>query len=365
MATRRSRLQRTAVGAGVALLLAAHSVAAQDKRVVPTNQTVISGYGTIGYSIFTQGENTNAFTSRVAPVFLFQFQDRVLFEAELEFELAEGVTETGLEYAQLDFLLNDNITLVGGKFLVPFGVFGERIHPTWINKFPTSPPVYGHDVVAFAAPPLLPILADLGIMARGALAPGRWQLALSGYVTQGPSVEPGGDPDEPAELEFLSSSRDNNTNKMLGGRLDIALPPWFEVNVSLMNGDYDDNNVLDYTGINLAGELRAAGFEFRGEYIQTRQEIETLTGFPTVKRHGVYAQLTYRVGPFEPVVRWTQVFGTRENGTVADDGARQAGLALDYWFNPSIAFMVGYEINREDGAELDNNRLVTHIAFGF
>ncbi len=79
-------------------------------------------------------------------MFLFQFMDRVLFEVELEFELTGGVTETGLEYAQLDFLLNDNITLTGGKFLVPFGVFGERLHPTWINKFPTSPPLYGHHV---------------------------------------------------------------------------------------------------------------------------------------------------------------------------------------------------------------------------
>lgn len=32
---------------------------------------------------------------------LFQISDRFLFEAELEFELEEGITETGLEYAQI------------------------------------------------------------------------------------------------------------------------------------------------------------------------------------------------------------------------------------------------------------------------
>ncbi|HEX9729666.1 MAG TPA: hypothetical protein VGA37_14275 [Gemmatimonadales bacterium] len=91
--------------------------------------------------------------------------DRILFEAEFEFELTEGVTETGLEYAQLDFLLTDHLTLVGGKFLVPFGVFGERLHPIWINKFPTAPPIYGHHVAAFGADPVLPILSDVGVMA--------------------------------------------------------------------------------------------------------------------------------------------------------------------------------------------------------
>jgi hypothetical protein len=366
MATRHRHL--LALAATVALgICTARVASAQEStnRVVPTNQTVITGYGTVGYAVGTQGDNANAFTSSISPVLLFQFMDRVLFEVELEFELTGGVTETGLEYAQLDFLLNDNITLTGGKFLVPFGVFGERLHPTWINKFPTSPPLYGHHVSQFGAEPLLPILSDVGVMARGALAPGPWQLALVGYVTQGPAGEPGGDPTEPAELEFPASSGDNNTDKMFGGRLDIALPPWAELNVSVVNGDYDENNVLDFTGYNVAGELRASGFELRGEYVQTRQEIETPTAFPSIKRHGFYAQAAYRYRAFEPVVRWTQVFDTRTDGTVENDGARQIGIALDYWFNPSIAFMVGYEINREDGPEVDNDRVVAHIAFGF
>jgi hypothetical protein len=49
-----------------------------------------------------------------------------------------GVWWPSSEYAQLDFIANDNPVLVGGKFLAPFGVFGPRIHPTWINEFPTT-----------------------------------------------------------------------------------------------------------------------------------------------------------------------------------------------------------------------------------
>ncbi|MCH8143263.1 MAG: porin [Gemmatimonadetes bacterium] len=355
----------TRAGVGLALLLCTGLTTGLDaQRIIPTNQVLITGYGTVGYGYQTQGENINAFTSSMNPIFLFQFQDRVLFEAEFEFALEGGVTETGLEYAQLDFIATDNLTFVAGKFLLPFGVFGDRLHPTWINKFSTAPPIYGHHVSAFGAEPLLPILSDMGVMVRGVVNAGRFNLGINMYAVQGPSIE--GDPtEEVPELEFLASSEDGNTNKMLGGRLDIALPPWAELNVSYFNGDYDDQNVLDFTGWNVAGELRTSGFELRGEYIQTRQEIEQPTGFPTLVRQGFYGQAAYRIDAWEPVFRWTQVFDSKLDGTVTDQGAWQAGFGLDYWFSPSIAFMVGYEVNREDVVEVDNDRLVMHIAFGF
>lgn len=355
----------TSAGVGLALLLCTGLATGLDaQRIIPTNQVLITGYGTVGYGYQTQGAHENAFFSSLSPIFLFQFQDRVLFEAELEFELEGGVTETGLEYAQFDFIATDNLTFVGGKFLLPFGVFGDRLHPTWINKFSTAPPIYGHHVSQFGAEPLLPILSDLGVMVRGVVNTGRFNLGLNLYTVQGPSTE--SDPtEEVPELEFLASSEDGNTNKMLGGRLDIALPPWAELNISFFNGDYDDQNVLDFTGWNVAGELRTRGFELRGEYIQTRQEIEQPTGFPMLVRQGFYGQAAYRIGAWEPVFRWTQVFDSKLDGTVTDQGAWQAGVGLDYWFGPSIAIMAGYEVNREDIVEIDNDRFVIHIAYGF
>lgn len=349
-----------------AVLVAPWPARSQDQgaRVVPTHQTVISGYGTVGYVYRTQGDNENEFTAAISPIFLFQFQDRVLFEAEFEFELQEGVTETGLEYAQLDFIAHDNLVLVGGKFLVPFGVFGERLHPTWINKFPTAPPLYGHHVSEFGAAPLLSILSDIGFMARGSYRPEPFALALNVYGTQGPAIEGPADEEIP-ELGFPASSSDNNENKMFGTRLDVALPPWAEVNLSFLNGDYDEFGNLDFTGWNVAAEFHARNLEVRGEYLQTRQEIETVSGFPTFRRHGFYAQAAYRWRAWEPVFRWTQVFDDELDGQIAGQGAWQAGFGLNYWFSPSIAVMTGFELNREDGPELDNDRLVGHIAYGF
>ncbi len=252
---------------------------------------------------------------------------------------------------------------MGGKFLLPFGVFGERYHPNWINQFPTAPPLYGHHITEFGADPLLPILSDIGLMARATARPGQFEIGLSVYGTNGPTIEDG--VEEVPELEFPASSSDNNTNKMFGGRLDIGLPPWAEVNVSFMNGDYDEESVLDFTGWNVAAQARWRDLRFRGEYIQTRQEIETVDGFPTLRRHGFYAQLSYWWRSWEPVLRWTQIFDDQLDGEVVEDGAWQAAIGLDYWFSPSIAIMAGYELNRENGPEIDNDRIVAHLAFGF
>lgn len=332
------------------------------EAVVPSNVTVISGYGTVGFAAVIQGESENRFDAAIAPIFLFQFRDRVLFEAELEFELEEGVTEVGLEYANVGYIVNDHLVLVGGKFLVPFGVFIDRLHPTWINKFSTMPPLYGHGMGPLGHP-LVPILADVGVMAKAVTTAGPWQFVANAYVTQGPGFEL---EDGEMEVEFPASSEDNNKNKMVGGRLDFAHQQHAELNLSAFTGKYDDAGKLSFTGYNVAGSVHWRSFEARGEYLQTRQEMEELPGeVVTLRKRGYYAQGAYRVGAWEPVVRFTQVFDAEVEDVVETEGAWQLGLGLDYWISPSIAIMAGYEINNEKGPELDNDRVVVHLSFGF
>ncbi len=114
--------------------------------LVGQNQSgfVIAGYGSTTYEGVTQGVYRNDFSASVSPVLLYSKGTDILFEAELEFGLTGDATSTTLEYAQIDYLGFENVQFIAGKFLLPFGVFGERIHPTWINKLPTMPIVFGH-----------------------------------------------------------------------------------------------------------------------------------------------------------------------------------------------------------------------------
>jgi hypothetical protein len=207
-------------------------------------------------------------------------------------------------------------------------------------------------------------------MARAPFQFGRTAIALNAYVTNGPAEEDHDDGDgdggiELPEVGFPASSSDNNKNKMVGGRVDFALPPFAELNVSFMTGKYDEQNVLDMTGWNIAWVFRHRAMEFRGEYLQTRQETETFEGFPTLRRHGLYAQAAYRIRSWQPVLRWTQSFDDQLGGIAEENGARQFALGLNYWFSPSVALMAGYEINTENGPEIENDRFVAHFAFGF
>src|SRR5581483_8355815 len=109
------------------------------ERYFGENRFVLTGWGAASYE-WQRNPNTNTFTATLAPILLYRMTDRVLFEAEPEFELKDdGDTEVNLEYAQADIFLNDYVTAVGGKFLLPFGEFIEQLHPAWINKLVSAP----------------------------------------------------------------------------------------------------------------------------------------------------------------------------------------------------------------------------------
>ena len=85
---------------------------------------------------------------------------------------------------QLDYMFN-GATPVAGKFLLPMGIFGERVHPAWINKLPISPPIYaGHGSSAG----LIPVMSNFGVMLRGGFPTGglRWNWAA--FAVNGPRV---------------------------------------------------------------------------------------------------------------------------------------------------------------------------------
>lgn len=362
------------------------ALTAQEDQAIPTHlpshEFIVTGYGTAGW-LAVDEEEPNSFFASVSPLLLFQFGERYLFEAELEFQIEEGVTQTGLEYAQIDFFLNDNLTLVAGKFLVPLGVFGERLHPTWINRFATNPPIYGHHGGAFE--PLLPIMADFGAMVRGAWAMGGGRsLIASAFVTQGPFAEAHGDeePDsmeqvEPVaprhEFEFGEATDDLTDDKMVGGRVGWIIAPSFEVDVSGLTGEFNDEGSRLYA-LNGAAEFRRGGFELRGEVVGLWYEVDVEGEEPppgeeahgevvTARTGGFYTQASRRLGRWEPLVRWTQAFDVSADGLDSTEGFQQLAVGLDYWFSPSIAIMAAYEAN---GLEADvADRFVIHWSFGF
>ncbi|MFQ5699142.1 MAG: hypothetical protein ACE5IL_12755, partial [Myxococcota bacterium] len=103
-----------------------------------TSRLFLSGYGT---AQFVKGENSQStFLSNFNPIFHFRLTERLHFNAELEVALTKVAdsassgslfspeTDVGLEFAQLDFLAKDWLTLSAGQFILPFNSFGPRLH---------------------------------------------------------------------------------------------------------------------------------------------------------------------------------------------------------------------------------------------
>lgn len=324
------------------------------------------------------------------PLLLARYRDNVLFEGELEFEVDRedgSSTETNIEveYAQIDYLVNDALTLIMGRFITPLGVFNEKLHPAWINKLPNGPlPYGGHDAS------LLPF-NDIGIQARGAFAVGDARLTYAAFVTNGPGQEAAHDEEEAAasiggarnedgedegeSLDFESSAVDNNSSKNFGGRLALLPFPGVELGLSGTTGRYDDEGDLDFSVLVVDAAAQHFGFaELRGEWIRTWQERTA----SDIDRSAFWVQTSFKVAGIpsepiqdaldsvafmrriEPVVRYSEV---KTDETDAD--REQWSVGLNCYLTNTLLLKASYDFNDGEAAEDSNDTFNAQLAFGW
>lgn len=100
----------------------------------------LAGYGEMLYENFDDElesgqavDQTSRFDFLRAIIYAgYRFNDRFLFNSEIEFEHASTDIEgsASVEFAYLDFLANENVTLRGGILLIPMGLVNEFHEPT-------------------------------------------------------------------------------------------------------------------------------------------------------------------------------------------------------------------------------------------
>ncbi len=337
----------------------------QDFEQAAESRFLVSGYGDVEFVDVENG--TTAFAWSFNPGFHFRMAEDLHFNAELEFEMevedGEVKTEFDLEFAQIDYLATDWLALSVGKFLTPFNTFGPRLHPSWINRLGSAPPIYGgHDSGGF-----IPVLRSIGFMASGGQA--LWsddaKMNYAVYVANGSTGEELSDPpteDELLDLDF------NNTPSLddavtLGGRLGVLPIGNLEIGVSYMTADPDSAR---YHLVGTDAWYSWEGLELRGEFAYLERD----SGGVDADVWGYWVQGGYRLrylfpeqtgfsgflNRLEPVVRWGEVRGFSEKNR------EQLALGLNYWLFESAPLRIMYELN--DGAP-DDNRLLVQFAYGF
>lgn len=87
----------------------------------------IGGYGEFVYTNYADDRADVAEILRLVLYVGYRFNDRIVFNSEVEFE--HGAKEIGIELAYFDFTLLDQLTLRVGNVLVPVGFLNENHEP--------------------------------------------------------------------------------------------------------------------------------------------------------------------------------------------------------------------------------------------
>ena len=345
-----------------------------------TNESPLSIYGQLvsGYRLFPseRGEG-KFFFEELAPIFLLQLNDHILLESELEFKLDE--VEVG--YAQMDFIVNDWLTFVAGRYLTPIGFFNERLHPAWINKLPDFPLMM-----------LQTTFADSslnGIQIRGGkylfCTPLKLEYAL--FVANGFGIPGAGEFADLADINAIKdTSKDVNDAIAFGGRLGFLVPRlgiWGGVS-TLINRPFGEDKGNDFNVFDIDLNYHKGNWDFRLEYAQTFQETTAFLD-NNIRRRGFYAQLAYRpldctnyiLRNIEYVFRYSfaRFKGIDPNAldltafetlVSAPVDRNQYTFGINIYPYPSLAFKFAYEINQEiHGVDLRDNVFLAQLAWGF
>ena len=119
-------------------------------------RTVVAQYvpivsGGLGF-IGSTNKGVTDFQPVVAPVVVAPLGSHLLAEGRFDFRgLIQETGTTGpynaqffstIEYLQLDVVAAPRLTITGGRFLIPFGSYNERLTPIWIRKFQDTPIIF-------------------------------------------------------------------------------------------------------------------------------------------------------------------------------------------------------------------------------
>jgi hypothetical protein len=150
---------------------------AQDNLQAPTT----AGYVPVISGAFAYVQNTSggvqSLVPQIVPVLLAPMGHSLLLESRVEFtgyfqrenlpsgpfsgRFAGKVYKT-VDYAQLDWLADSHATIAAGRFILPFGLYSERLAPVWIRNLQDTPLTYSIGTHPYGA-------AD-GFMLRGVAA---------------------------------------------------------------------------------------------------------------------------------------------------------------------------------------------------
>jgi hypothetical protein len=347
-------------------------------------KATLGGYADVMYNILSRqnldNPSRNSFgQQRLVPFIFADITDRIKFATEIEIERGgtnspQGDGSIQVEFAQLDYLVDERINLRGGILLMPVGKF-NLLHDSPLNDLVDRP------MVSRIIIPSTWFEAGAGIYGTfypSALSKIDYEL----YAVNGMTQTAGAMTDLGVRSARGSVSRDRDDSKAIVGRLAFSPMLGIEVAGSGYHGQYKPSTAtvgsgnLDIFAVDWT--LQRGPFEVIGEAAWVRISNNNATGVAgngigPAGMFGYYVQGNYHFMPeflkrlapshfsdastFTATVRWEQVDTDTDNRTVG--GANTLGnrreldrLTVGLNFRPieDTVFKINWQHNAQNGA---------------
>ena len=323
----------------------------------------------------TSGQNGSFVMADFAPIFLYRGGDNVLFESGFDFILQNnpqnngtpGATTTvNLSFAQLDWVMNDYLTLCAGDLLLPLGTYSER-SAGWLNKFPDSP--LARDFVPGNG---------VGAELRGAAPLGQSGALLNYavYAVNGPGSADNTGQAGSLDLGGNVGLRSDNVianlhgNPSGGGRVAVFVPfkPHYdlELGLSAQSGEWDNAGSHLWTaGVADATLHLGPNLEAKGEYIMSQFGSDDLGN---VSQQGWWAQVGYKLAGLNlelPGINNLELVGRYDSVRDGMGGATQrTSIGGVYYISNALLFEGAYEfLHSTDPTQAD--QIILQLSYGF
>lgn len=296
-----------AIALGLVAVFACGTAAAQ-------NTPLISGAAGL---LTNRNQGQSAFQPVIAPLIAAPLGKRVLIESRADirdyrYESNGGYPgdfEAGLQYAQTNISINNYLTLVAGKFLLPFNTYNERLSTIWVPLLQDAPIAYAIGTRTSGA--------GMGGELRGVMfSSAHAQFNYNAYVSA------------------KSSTKQFESARTAGGQAAVYFPAKrLEIGFSYQR--FLQQTHLNNWGTHVWWLPPNSAYQLRSEYSHGAAS------------QGYWIEQTYRmsrfggesslIGRFQPVFRLQQTFRNRKNFAGESDAMPSADVKqLDFGFNYNL-----------------------------
>jgi hypothetical protein len=310
---------------------------------IAQNVPLISGGA--AFETNTNGGNTT-YAPTLMPLLALPVGNHVLFESRallLDSIFPRPTTGydtqhfIGVTFAQVDYIVNPHITLVGGYFLTPFGTWNERLSPVWINPLQDGPLIFG-----------------IGNPGSGSGTGGE----IRGNVvsTENYSV------DYTAYVSAGSTNFQISSSRSVGGRVNVYFPK-AQLEVGTSYGRLLETDKMNAIGTHVWWEPARIPLKLRSEYAHGPHA------------QGYWVEADYRlsqfhgpdsaIGRLEPIFRIQQTFRNSpdSNDELPSVDTQRVDFGLDYHLPHEVRINTSYA--RQFSATRDANIWETELVYRF